>query len=626
MKSVYFGIFVSLAYSFSFPHTKAFAGSPFIAGIATPARHQNGDLFISYAPVLTDVPWRDYTSPGPLTVPIQIDLRDVYWSEESGTIASTYRGGTGRYFNLREAHNFIAPGSGAMACGGASRFGLPPIEHFNSISFSVTYGTSGDDSSILSDDMDAGYDTPVRGYVAPGGMVALQYRHTWVDMSNGHTLLEYDGTWTRDTPGYFEEPLAERQLIPEVLGPNASIRLSTYVRYSATAGDEDGSASFIYNYDPPYTDTAYHDAVFTEACNPSPSSMAISNAPENNVFDFGLVRAGTFKRMPAFTVTNVAPDTQLSFSLPTRNLADFDQPTNLGHFWPVPAGTFIPMTTYLFTGEHQDYDYVIESADRGAYQHIVSVPNAGEMASFLLVANSVGPVAALDVPLLYDPALDREYYALDFGNVEPGAEVTRTITLRNASDDPNDGNNELTDLGLFSYEVLTDNSNDDLFSTNGETAGDFPSGTTLAKGESLSFSITFQAPTENGFFTGQWRATTDEGWDVGAPWGSMALMLSATVGDDSTPVVGDLDGDGVVGRFDAILLAELFGYAGDGADAADLDRDGVVGLGDLGLLQANLGRTTISNQAAVPEPATAALVALGFAFMVLGRRCRYVVG
>ncbi len=73
-------------------------------------------------------------------------------------------------------------------------------------------------------------------------------------------------------------------------------------------------------------------------------------------------------------------------------------------------------------------------------------------------------------------------------------------------------------------------------------------------------------------------------------------------------VTGDADGDGDVDAFDLGIWQTQFGQTGEGL-TADFDDDGDVDAFDLGLWQTNFG--TGLDGAAVPEPATLGLLALG---------------
>jgi hypothetical protein len=93
---------------------------------------------------------------------------------------------------------------------------------------------------------------------------------------------------------------------------------------------------------------------------------------------------------------------------------------------------------------------------------------------------------------------------------------------------------------------------------------------------------------------------------------SFDLRLTG-VRSSSTP--GDINGDGVVDRSDAAVLAANYGLTDATREDGDLSGDNVVGLSDIGILQSNLS-TGPGASAPVPEPATwLAAMALGAVFM-----------
>ncbi len=81
-------------------------------------------------------------------------------------------------------------------------------------------------------------------------------------------------------------------------------------------------------------------------------------------------------------------------------------------------------------------------------------------------------------------------------------------------------------------------------------------------------------------------------------------------------VTGDADGDGDVDAFDLGIWQTQFGQTGDGL-SADFDSDGDVDAFDLGLWQTNFGT---GQSAAVPEPASLALLGLGVVATLRRRR------
>ncbi len=91
-------------------------------------------------------------------------------------------------------------------------------------------------------------------------------------------------------------------------------------------------------------------------------------------------------------------------------------------------------------------------------------------------------------------------------------------------------------------------------------------------------------------------------------------------GNGGPGLVGDIDLDGTVGLSDFTLLKDAFGTSEGDPNflaGADIDMDGSVGLSDFTLLKDNFGAS-----AAVPEPSTWALAALGLLALAGGRRLR----
>jgi hypothetical protein len=132
----------------------------------------------------------------------------------------------------------------------------------------------------------------------------------------------------------------------------------------------------------------------------------------------------------------------------------------------------------------------------------------------------------------------------------------------------------------------------------------------------------------NPLYSGVGYSDGDSGTTVIYPNVEPGPALLATITIESwsrTP--GDIDGDGLVTRRDAALLATRFGSSttpGD-FDAGDFSGDGLVGTEDLGLLQRNFGAGFSEAPIGVPEPTGAAIGLTFFALASLFRRRRFVV-
>jgi hypothetical protein len=100
-------------------------------------------------------------------------------------------------------------------------------------------------------------------------------------------------------------------------------------------------------------------------------------------------------------------------------------------------------------------------------------------------------------------------------------------------------------------------------------------------------------------------------------------MMDEVIIYDSVPLVsldGDLDGDGFVGIADLnIVLGDWNNFVPPADPAADPSGDNFVGIADLNVVLGNWNAGTPPAGAAVPEPASLALLGLGGA-MLMGRR------
>jgi hypothetical protein len=138
-------------------------------------------------------------------------------------------------------------------------------------------------------------------------------------------------------------------------------------------------------------------------------------------------------------------------------------------------------------------------------------------------------------------------------------------------------------------------------------------------GEALALFDAIGAPIQSFAFDDAWLPETDgEGlslvavdtagdYNAAANWRSSALVGGSPGAVDPAPLPGDFDGNGVVDRGDARILAEQFGRGGDAhRGRGDADGDGSTTLADLAIVQANLGRMLAAPS---PSPAASSLVA-----------------
>jgi len=116
--------------------------------------------------------------------------------------------------------------------------------------------------------------------------------------------------------------------------------------------------------------------------------------------------------------------------------------------------------------------------------------------------------------------------------------------------------------------------------------------------------------------------TTGQGLDIAAAWYSVRIHDVNTPG--STPLVGDLDGDGFVGINDLNIVLGAWNQNVPPANPlADPSGDGFVGIDDLNTVLGNWNAgTPPAAGAAVPEPATLTLLGLAGVTVLRRRKSR----
>jgi hypothetical protein len=100
-------------------------------------------------------------------------------------------------------------------------------------------------------------------------------------------------------------------------------------------------------------------------------------------------------------------------------------------------------------------------------------------------------------------------------------------------------------------------------------------------------------------------------------------IFDSTVSSTSTWGLGDVNGDGVVDRWDLALLADWWGSSD--FLQGDFDLDGEITVNDLGIMQANFGDGHPDGSPSpgiVPEPSTVALAVVSLLAMLIVRRRR----
>jgi hypothetical protein len=115
----------------------------------------------------------------------------------------------------------------------------------------------------------------------------------------------------------------------------------------------------------------------------------------------------------------------------------------------------------------------------------------------------------------------------------------------------------------------------------------------------FAFDDAWHPETDGDGFSLVYTGATSADYALAASWRSSARSGGSPGVADPTPLAADFNGDGVVNRVDAAILARSFGLTTGGLRTiGDANRDGIVNVVDLAIVQGALGQTVVGSPAA----------------------------
>jgi hypothetical protein len=310
---------------------------------------------------------------------------------------------------------------------------------------------------------------------------------------------------------------------------------------------------------------------------------------------------------------------------PVGGFAELAAPNLIGDYFLAIAG---------YETDYSDGWGAVSDAANNPFADGVEIFNSGDMqvdyvqgdgtpantGTFLLDVNAVEWFEfSIDTVATVDPP---ETIFADLGQI---AVVGEAITLTTT----NPGTDFDTELGLYDDQgtLLATNDDEDfpndIVSSLIEIVDGLDVGTYyLALGEfNTAFGALFNVTT-NGPNPGNFELTANSATSSGSIQAGEVLWFQFSVGEEAVGLTGDFNGDGIVDAADYTVWRDSLGETGVEL-AADANGDEVVDSADYDLWRANFGATlppALAAAAAVPEPSTLVLVAVGLALAAGCRR------
>lgn len=367
-------------------------------------------------------------------VPLQLNRTAVNWSPEGEMRVARFRAGAAYNIEFVKASNVFADGTGVSMSGPLTGLSGTYAGSKLEILQDTTFKTGPDDPEFSDKKGLFAYGTSLRGSVADGGKVTVNYTR---EVRFGSVQVFYrTESHEITTPGAFV--LDTRSLIQLDIDLPYPLHLNAprpdngttrhYDRLTIVAdGGSSGGTSFAYLTGQPLEET--HDAAYT-----SPLSGIATQAKSGGVVDFGLQRIGTQSTRATLDVTNNnSADHVLDITLPAFSPYSFYGGGFTGDHAEIVGGTSATMSTTFAPRQHGDYTFSF------------TPPNGDGVVT--LTGTGVGPVFETSLPPM--PGSQEDWYnILDFGEVVQGTIAERTFTFRNSSTDENGGNRALTDLTI----------------------------------------------------------------------------------------------------------------------------------------------------------------------------------